>query len=169
IVTRGANTYGPYQYPEKLIPYFVSEALNNRKLSVYGDGLQQRDWLHVEDHCRAILHVFDKGVPGEVYNVPGNEHKTNIELTKSLLSFLGKDASLIQFVADRKGHDRRYAMDGSKLKDLGFRHTKIFQEEFSKTLSWYADNIEWLNQIRQKNPEDQTYFSKQYSGRSISS
>lgn len=165
LITRGANTYGPYQYPEKLIPYFVSEAMNGRKLPVYGDGLQQRDWLHVEDHCRAVLHIARCGQPGEVYNIPGNEHRANIDLTRSLLAFLGKDENLIQFVSDRKGHDRRYAMDGTKLSESGFKHCKIFSKEFRETVSWYADHLEWLSHIRKKGASDSDYFTKQYSER----
>lgn len=165
LITRGANTYGTYQYPEKLIPFFVAQALNNQPLPLYGDGKQQRDWLHVSDHCQAIAFVAEKGIAGEIYNIPGSEHKTNIELTQTILKYLEKNESLIQYVQDRKGHDRRYAMSGEKLRQLGFIHTKTLALELGKTLQWYIDNFVWLETIRSKNQGDQSYFSKQYSNR----
>ncbi|MEU7577814.1 dTDP-glucose 4,6-dehydratase [Streptomyces sp. NPDC041068] len=137
-VTRGSNTYGPYQYPEKIIPLFVSHLLADRKVPLYGDGANVRDWLHVDDHCRGIALVAAGGEPGEVYNVGGGTELTNRALTERLLELLGKDASMVERVADRKGHDRRYAMDISKISGaLGYKPAVPFDDGLAATVDWY--------------------------------
>lgn len=145
IVTRCTNNYGPYQYPEKLIPLFISNLLKNIQVPVYGDGLNIRDWLYVYDHCEAIDLAMHKGTPGEVYNIGGNNEITNIELTKLILKELNKSENLIKYVEDRLGHDRRYAIDSSKIqKELGWRPNTSFETGMKKTINWYLDNLEWL-------------------------
>lgn len=147
-ITRCSNNYGPYQFPEKLIPLMINNCLNNYPLPVYGDGMQVRDWLHVEDHCRAIDIVLHKGKIGEVYNIGGNNEKANIEIVKLIIKSLGKEESLIQYVADRPGHDRRYAIDNSKItKELGWAPKYTFDEGIKETIEWYLQNKEWLKKI----------------------
>ncbi|MCZ8513609.1 dTDP-glucose 4,6-dehydratase [Paenibacillus filicis] len=160
IITRCSNNYGPYQYPEKLIPMVITRALGNREVPVYGDGLNVRDWLHVEDHCAAIERVLEQGVPGQVYNVGGNNERTNIEIVKSILAELGKPESLIRYVADRLGHDRRYAMDASKLRrELGWQPRYSAQEGLKRTVAWYAGRKDWwgplLETTGRQNPKPQ--------------
>lgn len=141
LITRCSNNYGPMQHTEKFIPKIILNALNNKKIPLYGDGLNIRDWIHVEDHCRAIYLVLEKGIPGEIYNIGGTEEKTNLEVVKSILDNLGKDHSLIQYVQDRKGHDRRYSMDSSKITiELGWNENFNFQEGIKKTIEWYEKN-----------------------------
>ena len=147
-ITRCSNNYGPYQFPEKLIPLMINNCLNNYPLPVYGDGMQVRDWLHVEDHCRAIDVVLHKGKIGEVYNIGGNNEKANIEIVKLIIKSLGKEESLIQYVAERPGHDRRYAIDNSKItKELGWAPKYTFDEGIKETIEWYLQNKEWLKKI----------------------
>lgn len=147
-ITRCSNNYGPYQFPEKLIPLMINNCLNNYPLPVYGDGMQVRDWLHVEDHCRAIDVVLHKGKIGEVYNIGGNNEKANIEIVKLIIKSLGKEESLIQYVADRPGHDRRYAIDNSKItKELGWAPKYTFDEGIKETIEWYLQNKEWLKRV----------------------
>ncbi|HJV16857.1 MAG TPA: dTDP-glucose 4,6-dehydratase, partial [Bacillales bacterium] len=137
-ITRCSNNYGPMQHTEKFIPKIISNTLNNKKIPIYGDGLNIRDWIHVEDHCRSIHLVLEKGIPGEIYNIGGSEEKTNREVVETILDYLGKDHSLIQFVQDRKGHDRRYSMDSSKItRELGWKDKFTFQEGIKKTIEWY--------------------------------
>lgn len=144
VTTRCSNNYGPYQNSEKLIPLIISHALNELPLPVYGDGKQVRDWLHVEDHCSAINTVLHTGRLGEVYNIGGNNEKENIETIKLILNFLNKSEDLIQFVTDRLGHDRRYAIDNSKIsKELGWTPSINFDEGIEKTIQWYLENKEW--------------------------
>ncbi len=162
VITRGSNTYGPYQYPEKIIPLFVSNLLNSKSIPVYGDGLQVRDWLHVKDHVSAIVHVWKHGESGEVYNIPGNASMTNMEIVKRLLDYFECDTTSISYVEDRKGHDRRYALDGAKLKHLGWKHAEYFDTEFSQTLKWYQDNQNWLEHMRSKSSEYQSFYEQQY-------
>ena len=151
-ITRCSNNYGPYQFPEKLIPLMISNCLCEEKLPVYGDGLQIRDWLYVEDHCNAIDVVLHKGVDGEVYNIGGNNEKTNIDLVRLIIEKLGKDDSLITYVKDRLGHDRRYAIDNSKItNELGWSPRYTFEEGIQKTIDWYMQNEAWLTDIRDKN------------------
>ncbi|MBF0123244.1 MAG: dTDP-glucose 4,6-dehydratase [Candidatus Omnitrophica bacterium] len=149
IITRCSNNYGPYQFPEKLIPLMISNASEDWALPVYGDGLNVRDWLYVEDHCRAIDVVLHKGKVGNVYNIGGNNEWRNIDIVRLILKELGKSESLIEFVKDRLGHDRRYAIDASKIKnELGWEPTVQFPEGIKKTIRWYCDNIEWMGRIK---------------------
>ena len=149
IITRCSNNYGPYQFPEKLIPLMISNALSNQKLPVYGDGGNVRDWLYVKDHCRAIDVILHKGKPGEVYNIGGNNEWHNIDLVKLLLKDLDKPESLIEFVEDRLGHDRRYAIDSSKIQnELGWTPQISFEEGMEKTIRWYRENTDWIKRIQ---------------------
>jgi len=149
IITRASNNYGPYQHPEKLIPFFITNALEDRPLPVYGDGQQVRDWLYVEDHCSAIDIVLRKGVPGEIYNVGGGFERTNLEVTRGILRALGKDESLIKFVKDRPGHDRRYSLDTAKLRSLGWEPKVSFDEGLPATVRWYVENEGWWKRVRE--------------------
>jgi len=147
-ITRCSNNYGPYQFPEKLIPLMINNALNNKSLPVYGDGKNIRDWLHVHDHCTAIDLVLHKGENGEIYNIGGNNEKMNVEIVKLILAYLNKDESLISFVKDRLGHDRRYAIDSYKIqKELGWKPKYKFEEGIKETIQWYLDNQKWLDNI----------------------
>ena len=163
-ITRCSNNYGPFQFPEKLIPLMISNALEDKKLLVYGDGKNVRDWLHVYDHCQAIDLVLHDGKFGEVYNIGGNNEKQNIEIVKLILSQLDKDESLIEFVTDRLGHDRRYAIDSNKIQnDLGWSPKYSFDVGIEQTIQWYLDNQNWTNQI--KSGEYKEYYEKMYSCR----
>ena len=151
-ITRCSNNYGPYQFPEKLIPLIINNCLNKKRIPVYGDGLNIRDWLYVKDHCTAIFDVIEKGVSGEVYNIGGHNERTNIYIVKKIIEYINKnvddkiDHSLIEFVEDRKGHDRRYGIDPAKIKkDLGWEPRTPFEEGITKTIEWYLSNKEWLN------------------------
>ena len=147
-ITRCSNNYGPYQFPEKLIPLMINNAINDKKLPVYGDGMQVRDWLYVEDHCSAIDAVLHKGVYGETYNIGGNNEKENIFIVNSILEALDKSENLISYVEDRLGHDRRYAIDNSKImRELGWVPKYTFEEGIKLTIDWYLDNLEWLKNI----------------------
>ena len=164
IVTRCSNNYGPFQFPEKLIPLMIANALNDKPLPVYGDGLNVRDWLYVEDHCSALDTVLHKGKEGEVYNIGGNNEKKNIEIVKLILQELEKPESLITFVQDRLGHDRRYAIDASKVKnELGWEPTHTFEIGIRETIHWYLSHKEWWQRIL--SGEYQQYYSKQYGER----
>ncbi len=150
-ITRCSNNYGPYQFPEKLIPLMINRCLSDSSLPVYGDGLQIRDWLYVEDHCGAIDIVLHKGVDGEVYNIGGNNEKTNIELVKLIIKQLGKSDGLITYVKDRLGHDRRYAIDNSKItSELGWKPKYKFEEGIQKTIDWYVQNSDWITTTMDK-------------------
>ena len=163
-ITRCSNNYGPYQFPEKLIPLMISNTLEDKKLPIYGDGKNVRDWLHVLDHCRAIDLVLHEGKLGEVYNIGGNNEKQNIEIVKLILDELDKDESLIEFVTDRLGHDRRYAIDSTKIQnDLGWSPEYTFEKGIKETIQWYLDNQEWTNQI--KSGDYQKYYEKMYGNR----
>ncbi len=149
--TRCSNNYGPYQYPEKLIPFFISKLLRGEKVPVYGDGLNVRDWLYVYDHCEAIDVVLHKGKIGEVYNIGGHNEKTNIEITKLILGAMGKDESSIEYVQDRLGHDRRYAISNDKItSELGWSPSLTFEEGIKLTIDWYLNNQEWIRSIEEK-------------------
>ncbi|HSA07173.1 MAG TPA: dTDP-glucose 4,6-dehydratase [Candidatus Gastranaerophilales bacterium] len=151
LTTRCSNNYGPYQYPEKLIPLFISNALNNKPVPVYGDGMNVRDWLYVYDHCKAIDAVLHKGKEGEVYNVGGNNEKTNLEITEILLGSLGKGPDLIKYVEDRLGHDRRYAIDSGKIQnELGWSPEMTFEEGIKLTIDWYINNQDWTRKLVEK-------------------
>lgn len=149
--TRCSNNYGPYQYPEKLIPFFISQLLKGEKVPVYGDGLNVRDWLYVYDHCEAIDVVLHKGKIGEVYNIGGHEEKTNMEITHLILEAMGKDESSIKYVKDRLGHDRRYAISNKKITaELGWKPSITFEEGIKLTINWYLNNQEWMKSIEAK-------------------
>ena len=167
VITRGSNTYGPYQHPEKLIPLFVTNALEDHPLPLYGDGLQRRDWIHVLDHARAVEHVLRHGAAGEVYNIPGEAELTNREVVGELLSALGKPWSLVRTVEDRPGHDRRYAMDGAKLRALGWHNRMSFHEGIAETIDWYRSNEAWWRPA--KSGDWDSYYARQYAARFESS
>ncbi|MCH4569109.1 dTDP-glucose 4,6-dehydratase [Bacillus sp. ES1-5] len=163
-ITRCSNNYGPFHFPEKLIPLMIINALNDKQLPVYGDGLNVRDWLHVEDHCQAIDLVLHKGENGEVYNVGGNNERTNIEIVKTILKALNKSESLIKYVTDRPGHDRRYAIDATKLREeLGWSPKYNFDTGIEQTIKWYLENQDWWKNII--SGEYQEYFKNQYANR----
>lgn len=149
VITRSSNNYGPYQFPEKLIPLMITNALEDKPLPVYGDGRNVRDWLFVEDNCRAIALVIEKGKPGEIYNIGGGEEKRNIDVVKTILRLLGKPESLITFVKDRPGHDRRYALNTSRARrELGWQPVVSFEEGLARTVEWYLANRPWWEDIR---------------------
>jgi dTDP-glucose 4,6-dehydratase len=152
LITRCSNNYGPYQYPEKLIPLFILNAIKGQSVPVYGDGLNVRDWIYVDDHCRAVDTVLHHGKVGEVYNIGGNNERTNLEITRRILKQLGKPESLIQHVTDRLGHDRRYAIDNTKIKnELGWEPTVNFEEGLNRTIDWYCRNNAWIQSVISKN------------------
>jgi dTDP-glucose 4,6-dehydratase len=163
VITRGSNTFGPYQYPEKLLPLFVTEALDDKPLPLYGDGMQVRDWLYVEDHVTGIDTVLHKGEPGEAYNVAGENEQHNIDVIKLMLEKLGKPESLIKHVKDRAGHDRRYAMNCDKLRALGWERQYDFPQALALTVDWYRDNEWWWREI--KTGDYLEYFKRQYGER----
>lgn len=153
LTTRCSNNYGPYQHPEKLIPLFITNLLADKQVPVYGDGLNVRDWLHVEDHCRAIDVVFHKGQYGEVYNVGGNNERTNMQITKLIIAEMGKTESSIKYVADRLGHDKRYAIDSSKMQaEFGWTPKHTFETGIRETIAWYKQNQAWLNAVTTTEP-----------------
>ena len=161
IVTRCSNNYGPFQFPEKLIPLMIINALNDKSLPVYGDGLNVRDWLFVDDHSMAIDEIFHNGKIGEVYNIGGNNEWRNIEIVKFILNEIGKPESLITFVKDRPGHDKRYAMDATKLKnELGWEPKTTFENGLPKTIKWYLENKNWWENVT--SGEYQKYYETQY-------
>jgi dTDP-glucose 4,6-dehydratase len=161
-VTRGANTYGPNQYPEKLIPLFVTNALDGEPLPVYGDGRQRREWLHVDDHCAAVEAVLRNGVAGEAYNIGGEEHE-NLAITRRILELTGADPGLVRHVDDRPGHDRRYSLDDSKLRALGWRPQRALDAGLDATVAWYRDNRAWWEPI--KSGAYREYYEQQYAER----
>jgi dTDP-glucose 4,6-dehydratase len=163
VITRGSNTYGPRQYPEKLIPLFVTNALDGEPLPVYGDGLQIRDWLHVEDHCEGVWTVMERGAPGEVYNVGGGHEETNLEITRRILDLTGRDQSLVRHVTDRPGHDRRYALDTTRTRGLGWEPRRDFAAGLAATVAWYRDRRDWWEPI--KTGAYRTYYETQYGTR----
>ena len=164
IITRCSNNYGPYQFPEKLIPLMISNCLNNKPLPVYGAGAQIRDWLYVEDHCTAIHAVLTNGSPAEVYNIGGNNEMKNIDVVRLLIDKLGKSESLIQFVKDRPGHDHRYAIDNSKIiANLGWSPTYTFERGIEITIDWYLSNDDWMKNVI--SGEYEKYYEKMYIGR----
>jgi dTDP-glucose 4,6-dehydratase len=161
VVTRCSNNYGPYQFPEKLIPLMIANALRDRPLPVYGDGMNVRDWIHVEDHCRGLLAALEQGKPGEVYNFGASSERHNIHIVKQVLRLLQKPESLIQYVKDRPGHDRRYAIDSSKAqRELGWAPRKMFEEALGETVGWYVANRPWWERVL--SGEYLKYYEKQY-------
>jgi dTDP-glucose 4,6-dehydratase len=163
VVTRGSNTYGPFQHPEKLIPLFVTNALNDEHLPLYGDGLQRRDWLHVSDHADAIDFVLRNGEAGKAYNVPGGCERTNRDIVKQLLDALGKPWTLVRSVEDRQGHDRRYAMDGTRLATLGWLPSIVVEDGLRDTIAWYQANEAWWREARSGSWLG--YYERQYGSR----
>ena len=164
IVLRCTNNYGPYQFPEKLIPLMIANALEDRPLPVYGDGLQARDWIHVEDYCRAILVALRSGRAGEIYNVSAGRPRTNLEVIRTLLGLLGKPESLITFVQDRPGHDRRYALDSTKFRtELGWQPRRSFEEALAATVEWNRANAAWIERCRSGAYRD--YYQRHYTDR----
>jgi len=162
VITRPCNNYGPYQYPEKLVPLFVYRALRDEPLPVYGHGMQVRDWLHVDDHCRAMDVVLERGQVGEVYNIPAGNERPNIDIVRLILDELGKPATLIKHVQDRPGHDIRYAINGKKIAALGWRPQVPWEEGMRRTVRWFADHYEWLEARIQR---DKDYFDMWYADR----
>ena len=164
LVTRCSNNYGPYQFPEKLIPLMVANALRDEPLPVYGDGMNVRDWIHVEDHCRGLLAALEGGRAGQVYNFGGHSERHNIDIVKQVLALLAKPASLIRFVKDRPGHDRRYAIDSSKAeRELGWKPAHRFEEGLAGTVAWYRDHRGWWERIL--SGEYRAYYERQYGAR----
>lgn len=164
VITRCSNNYGPYQFPEKLIPLFITNLMNDQQVPVYGDGQQIRDWIHVRDHCSGVAAAWRKGKRGEVYNFGGRCEKPNLELTHTLLDLLGKPKALIKYVQDRPGHDRRYAIDCAKAeRELGWSPAVKFETGLSETIAWYQANQEWVKNVR--SGEYLKYYERQYGGR----
>jgi dTDP-glucose 4,6-dehydratase len=161
-ITRGANTYGPNQYPEKFLPLFITNALHGEPLPVYGDGRQRREWLHVDDHCAAVELVLEQGRPGETYNVGGDERE-NLEMVRRILALTGADESLVRHVTDRPGHDRRYSIDDAKLRSLGWSPVIGLEDGLAETAAWYRENRAWWEPI--KSGEYRAYYERQYAER----
>src|SRR5579871_5111979 len=165
IVTRASNNYGPFQFPEKLIPLMISNALEDKRLPVYGDGMQIRDWLYVDDHCRGIRAVLERGRDGEIYNIGGNRSLPNMEVVRRVLQLTGKPESLIRYVTDRPGHDRRYALSSEKLmRETGWQPQADFETGLAQTIDWYAANGAWVARVR--SGEYLSYYEKNYGSRS---
>ncbi|NQW02803.1 MAG: dTDP-glucose 4,6-dehydratase [Acidobacteria bacterium] len=165
VITRASNNYGPNQFPEKVIPLFITNAVDNIPVPLYGDGLNVRDWLHVDDHCRAIDVVMAQGTDGEVYNVGGGNEVTNVDLTHRILELAGRSDALITRVADRLGHDRRYALDTTKLRGLGWAPHVPFEEGLASTVDWYCQNESWWRPIKEQDQAYRAYYHTQYGSR----
>jgi dTDP-glucose 4,6-dehydratase len=165
VITRASNNYGPNQFPEKIIPLFITNLLDDIPVPLYGDGQNERDWLHVDDHCRGVDLLIDRGVSGQVYNIGGGNAVKNAELTRRILALVGKPASLIKPVADRPGHDRRYSLDTTKLESLGWRPRHLFDQGLADTVDWYTRNERWWRPIKDKDPEFRRYYQAQYGNR----
>jgi dTDP-glucose 4,6-dehydratase len=164
VITRCSNNFGPYQFPEKLIPLMIGNALEDKPLPVYGDGLHVRDWIYVEDHCRAVDLVLRKGRSGQVYNIGSMNDVPNLRVVRTLLEHLGKPESLISFVKDRPGHDRRYAMDASRIREeLGWTPACSFEEDLKKTIDWYLTHRDWLDHVRSGTYAE--YYREMYGNR----
>ena len=164
VITRCSNNYGPYQFPEKLVPLMILNAFDGKPLPVYGDGKQVRDWIHVEDHCEAIDSVLTGGAAGEVYNIGAENERTNLEVVRGILGLCGRDEQLLRHVPDRPGHDRRYAMNSRKIREaLGWRPRHTFEDGLSETVTWYRTNTPWSEGVRSGAYRD--YYDRQYSGR----
>jgi dTDP-glucose 4,6-dehydratase len=165
VITRASNNYGPFQFPEKVVPLFITNAFDNIKVPLYGAGLNIRDWLHVRDHCRGVDVVIDRGIPGEVYNIGGGNEVTNVDLTHMLLRLADRSESLIERVQDRRGHDLRYSLDTTKLKALGWQPQVPFEEGLKATVQWYRDNEWWWRPIKDEDPAFRAYYQTQYGAR----
>jgi len=164
VVTRASNNYGPHQYPEKVIPLFVTHAIDDIPVPLYGDGLNVRDWLHVDDHARAVDMLLTKGKPGETYNIGGGNEVPNVELTRRILALVGKPESLIQPVADRPGHDRRYSLDCAKLRGLGWAPSVPFEAGLRATVDWYRTHESWWRPIKESHPAFREHYRRHYRG-----
>jgi dTDP-glucose 4,6-dehydratase len=165
VITRASNNYGPYQFPEKVIPLFATNALDSTPLPLYGDGLNVRDWLHVADHCRALDLLIERGVAGEVYNIGGGNEVANVDLTHRILALTGRPATLIRPVADRPGHDRRYCLDTAKVRALGWQPEVPFDDGLQGTIEWYRNNEWWWRPIKHHDPAFKAYYDAQYGTR----
>ena len=165
LITRGSNTFGPYQYPEKLIPLFITNALEDQPLPLYGDGLQTRDWIYVLDHCEGIDLALHKGEIGTAYNIGGGNERTNLEITKAILSLLGKPESLIKFVEDRPGHDRRYSLDCRRVREIGWSPSHEFDAALAETVQWYVRNQAWWRKIKEQQAEYREFARRWYEKR----
>jgi dTDP-glucose 4,6-dehydratase len=165
IITRASNNYGPYQFPEKIVPLFITNALDDLPLPLYGDGQNERDWLHVSDHCRALDVLIERGKPGEVYNVGGGNHVRNADLTRRILELVGKPESLIRHVTDRLGHDRRYSLDATKARSLGWGPAIALEQGLADTVEWYRRNEWWWRPIKEGDPGFKAYYQTQYGER----
>ena len=165
VIARASNNYGRFQYPEKIVPLFVTNAIDNRPLPLYGDGLHVRDWLHVDDHCRALDLLIERGRPGEAYNVGGGNTVTNLDLTHRILRRLDRPASLVEPVADRQGHDRRYCLDTTKLRALGWEPRVPFETGLDATVDWYLENAWWWRPIKHRDAAYREYYDRQYARR----
>jgi len=163
LITRGSNTYGPYQYPEKVVPLFVTNALDDTELPLYGDGMNVRDWLYVDDHCAGIDVVLREGVLGEAYNVGADQERTNLELTREILKLMGTGEELIKYVKDRPGHDRRYSINSSKLRAVGWQPEVGFEEGMARTVGWYRENETWWRRL--KDGSYREYYREMYANR----
>jgi len=164
VITRSSNNYGPYQFPEKFLPLVITNAMDNKSLPIYGDGKQQRDWLHVEDNCRGVLAVLERGRIGEVYNIGGLDIEDNLSLVKRVLGLMGKPESLLTYVKDRPGHDRRYALRCEKMeKDLGWKPAIALEDGLRRTIDWYKNNSEWMAGVR--GGDYRSYYAKYYENR----
>jgi dTDP-glucose 4,6-dehydratase len=165
IVTRASNNYGPYQFPEKVIPLFITNAIDNIPVPLYGAGLNIRDWLHVTDHCRGLDVAIERGQPGEVYNIGGGNEVRNVDLTHALLRLVGRSESLINKVQDRQGHDLRYSLDTTKMRKLGWAPQVAFDEGLEETVKWYRENEGWWRPIKERDPAFRAYYQAQYGSR----
>src|SRR5438105_12004062 len=165
IITRASNNFGPWQYQEKLIPLFVTNAIDDLPLPLYGDGRNVRDWLYVEDHCAAVDFLIEHGVNGETYNIGGGNERENREITQKILELTNKPDTLIKRVADRQGHDRRYSIDMSKVRSIGFRCATNLDDALRSTVQWYVDNEPWWRAIKERSAEFKAYYEKQYAAR----
>ncbi len=165
VITRASNNYGPNQFPEKIIPLFITNLIDDIPVPLYGDGQNERDWLHVDDHCRGVDLLIEKGTPGEVYNIGGGNQVKNVDLTHRILELVGKPSSLIKPVADRPGHDRRYSLDTTKLESLGWKPRARFEDGLARTVQWYRDNERWWRPIKNEDPAFRKYYQEQYGNR----
>jgi dTDP-glucose 4,6-dehydratase len=166
VVTRASNNYGPFQFPEKVIPLFITNAIDNMPVPLYGEGLNIRDWIHVLDHCRGVDTAIERGKPGEVYNIGGGNEVRNVDLTRMLLRLAERPESLIKKVQDRQGHDLRYSLDTTKLRALGWQPQIAFEQGLNETVRWYRDNEWWWRPIKDEDPAFRSYYQKQYGSRS---
>jgi dTDP-glucose 4,6-dehydratase len=167
MVTRASNNYGPYQFPEKLIPLMISNALEAKSLPIYGDGMQIRDWLFVDDHCRALRAIIERGRDGQIYNIGGNRALPNVEVVRRLLAAVKQPESLMKTVTDRPGHDRRYALSSAKvMRETGWRPEVTFEDGLKRTIEWYQSNPDWIAHV--KSGEYQNYYERQYGNRASS-